>query len=328
VQYWARSRRTLHTAEVYVLKGKDQYYQVLGHAWDHEAKDFVVIYRPLYHCGAKTGSFEAHVLASTKFARWDAKFEPVSAADMPSAVQSWLLPGPFCWDPIWTHPWRSAVLPRGVRSRSGHNCTRSHEPPALDDVIGSVAAFIDACHEELVSHGFDAVARGCEMDHICFRTETRQEYQDVLSALVPQLGHVLVESMIGGRPIATVALHQPIEHAGYRVMCIEVPCPKEGSPYRSGLEHAELVVGVPTDGVEGNTRLLAFMEQCKRDQGITLSFQVDALHKAVNADVSHTFALADGRKGTIKFHTRPLNEVVAWEKRHNAVVAVPPGYFE
>ena len=50
------------------------------------------------------------------------------------------------------------------------------------------------------------------------------------------------------RPIATVRLHTPIEHKGYTVACIEVPCPKPGRPYAAGLEHAELVVGTPADG--------------------------------------------------------------------------------
>ena len=36
-------------------KFKDKYYQKLGEAWDHEVKAFVVLYRPMYHCSAKSG---------------------------------------------------------------------------------------------------------------------------------------------------------------------------------------------------------------------------------------------------------------------------------
>ena len=217
-----------------------------------------------------------------------------------------------------------------------HRASKERKPlkmssttPILQDILGDVFTFIDACHAELMLHGFNAAARGCEMDHVCFRTATTQEYEDVLAALVPAYGEVLVEGMIGGRPIATVMLHQPIEHAGYSISCIEVPCPKDGSPYKSGLEHAEIVVGDLADGVEGNARLLAFMEECVQDGTITLTdWKLRALNKEVNADISHAFKLQGGRKGTIKFHARPLYEVVAWEKEHNAVVAVPPGYFD
>eukprot|EP00435_Cladocopium_sp_Y103_P031596 s2762_g8.t1 len=41
-------RRQVKAGEYYQLKGN--YYQVLGHAWDHFRRDFCVVYRPLYHC--------------------------------------------------------------------------------------------------------------------------------------------------------------------------------------------------------------------------------------------------------------------------------------
>mmetsp|Transcript_16822 Transcript_16822/g.33574 ORF Transcript_16822/g.33574 Transcript_16822/m.33574 type:complete len:204 (-) Transcript_16822:41-652(-) len=200
-------------------------------------------------------------------------------------------------------------------------------PLTLNSILGSVPAFIDACHAELTRCGFDAPSLGCEMDHVCYRTETTAEYRAVLDALVPAAGEVLVESMIGGRPIATVRLHRPVSHGGYSVSCVEVPCPKEGSPYRSGLEHAEIVVGSMDDGVEGNARVRAFVEECER-LGLGFKFKTGAMNKEVNADVSHAFALEDGRRATIKFHARPLYEVVEWEKEHDAVVAVPADYFK
>eukprot|EP00966_Prymnesium_polylepis_P335655 7390995-Prymnesium_polylepis.1 len=166
------------------------------------------------------------------------------------------------------------------------------------------------------------------MDHVCYRCASVAEYLQVLDALVPALGSTLVEGMIGGRPIATVRLHEPIVHAGHTVTCVEVPCPKPGRAYESGLEHAEIVVGEPADGVEGNARLLAFMADCAADSGVSLAFSTEALHKSCNADVSHSFGLAGGRTGTIKFHARPLHEVVEWEKQHGAVEPVPDGYFE
>ena len=107
---------------------------------------------------------------------------------------------------------------------------------------------------------------------------------------------------------------------------MEVPCPKSGSAYASGLEHAEIVVGLASDGVEGSARLLAFMKECQDDASVTLRLKTDALHKECNADVSHAFTFS-GRKAAIKFHARPLDEVIAWEKQHGEIVPVPDGYF-
>lgn len=83
LSYWAASalrararlRASLEACEVYELKG--QFYQKLGEAWDHEVKEFKVVYRPLYHCEAAANRFEAHVLAVSHFARWDERFRRV-----------------------------------------------------------------------------------------------------------------------------------------------------------------------------------------------------------------------------------------------------------
>jgi hypothetical protein len=88
---------------IYELGGL--FYQVLGHAWDHEVKDFKVVYRPLYHCEAKPGSFPAHTLAVSHFSRWEQKFARVRfdseaqfCARVPAEVRARILPGPFWHD--------------------------------------------------------------------------------------------------------------------------------------------------------------------------------------------------------------------------------------
>eukprot|EP01065_Artemidia_motanka_P046786 TRINITY_DN7176_c0_g1_i1.p1 TRINITY_DN7176_c0_g1~~TRINITY_DN7176_c0_g1_i1.p1 ORF type:complete len:159 (+),score=30.48 TRINITY_DN7176_c0_g1_i1:49-525(+) len=129
--YWEH-RNAIRSAEVYELKG--QYYQVLGHAWDHKRKDFGVVYRPLYHCGPKPGSFEAHVLASSHFERWESKFTKVDFDDLDHDAQSRVLPGPFVGDDLWDLPLRTRPIPGAdpaasaegkARTVSGHG-TRSH----------------------------------------------------------------------------------------------------------------------------------------------------------------------------------------------------------
>ena len=118
----------------------------------------------------------------------------------------------------------------------------------------------------------------------------------------------------GGRPITIVLLHQPIRHGGFSVACLEIPCPKPGSgrAYPVGLEHAELVVGAPADGMHGEAPLRAFMARQP-----SLRFQTGSIGKTINPDVSVHFTacltpcVGDGdgpveREVGIKFHARPL----------------------
>ena len=143
-----RHRRRRPLPLVYELKG--DYYQVLGHAWDHEVKDFKVVYRPLYHCPAAKGRFEAHVLAVSHFSRWEDKFRQCTAEEieaLPASVSSLLLPGPFWMDPLWTAPAITAPVPAGTdadgrpsqgstRSRLGR---RSHDPPLLERCVAGAS---------------------------------------------------------------------------------------------------------------------------------------------------------------------------------------------
>lgn len=334
---------------VYELKG--EYYQVLGHAWDHEVKDFKVVYRPLYHCPASAERFEGHVLAISHFSRWEEKFHRVEISNLPPAVRSLLLPGPFWSDPLWTSAALTSPVPAGALvTRSGLG-RRSHEAPLLDHILGDVHGFISAVHVRLQILGFDALARGHEMDHVCYRVETKLQYQQTLAALVPSLGKTLVTSMIGGRPISVVMLHQPIEHMGFVVRAIELPCPKPGRPYTRGLEHAEIVVCGADAGVQGNAGLVAWLESC-RSERLALIDHLDAkqgaLDKVINADLSATLVAAASKSGEaspkgegvlalavdggppvlcVKFHQRPLYEVVAVELESGEVEAVPDGYF-
>jgi predicted metalloenzyme YecM len=221
--------------------------------------------------------------------------------------------------------WKSAREATSGMADGASAALHSHGLPRVCDIIGDYERFVEEVDSELRARGLDALARGFEMDHLCYRCATVAEYLDVIDALVPALGIAQVEGMIGGRPIATIRLHMPLEHRGFVIRCIEVPCPKPGSPYTVGLEHAELVVGQPSDGCVSSARLLAFIDECSTCTNLTL--ETSALHKECNAEVSHAFTLSDGRPACIKFHNRPLYEVVDWEKKQGTVVPVPEGYF-
>ena len=189
------------------------------------------------------------------------------------------------------------------------------EEDPLEAIIGDYRTFIDSVADSLLTCGLDARARGFEIDHICYRTASREEYRYVMDQLVPHFGTKLIESPIGGRLISTVQLTEPVRHSGFTVSCIEVPAPKASNKaskaYVSGLEHAELVVGQPGDGVVGRERLQAFVANSRKTlPGLAAKFDFRAFGKDCNPDVSVSFGDIQ-----VKFHQRPLYEVIAYELR-------------
>jgi predicted metalloenzyme YecM len=97
-----------------------------------------------------------------------------------------------------------------------------------------------------------------EMDHVCFRCSTRDEYLDVKRRLAP-FGTPLEEGMIGGRPILIFLLEEPIVFRGWRISCLEIPCPKPGRSHSHGLEHVEFVICPQEPQEEGQEESKSFM---------------------------------------------------------------------
>ena len=138
------------------------------------------------------------------------------------------------------------------------------------------------------------------IDHLCYRTATAGEYVNLRNALSEQ-HELLVESTIGGRPIATFRLSGPIVYGDRRIPLVELPAPKPGSPYPTGWEHAEFVTDRP---------LAAFARYLTDELGVaTTDLDRSGLHKARNADLRLRFADGSG----VKFHEQALDVVIAGE---------------
>ncbi|AKA17816.1 VOC family protein [Aeromonas hydrophila] len=176
---------------------------------------------------------------------------------------------------------------------------------SLDTTLGPMAPFVCQLLTELDALAIHPVA--IEVDHLCYRAATLSEYQ-ALKALLASHGDLLVEGMIGGRPIATYRLHQPVPHAHGIVPCIELAAPKPGRSHQAGLEHIELVV--PSLDV-----LLAAHPE--------VSFKTGNLRDERNPDVAVMLT-----SGQIKFHLRTLAEVIEEELVSGTVVPVPVGYYD
>lgn len=176
---------------------------------------------------------------------------------------------------------------------------------SLDTYMGPMAPFVSRLLAELAQCGCSVQAP--HIDHLCYRSATLPEYRR-LSGVLAEVAELLVEGMIGGRPIATYRLHHPVQLGEVMVPCIELAAPKPGRVHQAGLEHIELVVA----------SLSALVARYPK-----LPFKTDNMHHSRNPDIGLLLP-----SGQIKFHLRPLAEVIAEEIAIGAVVAVPADYFE
>jgi predicted metalloenzyme YecM len=187
----------------------------------------------------------------------------------------------------------------------------------ISSVLGGYVEFVDAVVEQLDAAGLNS--RPFEMDHICYRCETQVEYEEVCRILQSGFGESLGVTMVGGRPINTIKLHQPLEHPlGFKISCIEIPSPKPSSYYPKGLEHVEFVIGSKGDAITGSESkilLEKFIEKCSTS-GFLLPFDTRAINKDINPDVSVELSGVSGpqTKISVKFHVRPLMEVIEYEQ--------------
>lgn len=132
------------------------------------------------------------------------------------------------------------------------------------------------------------------IDHICYRTKDLEEYERVKSDYSSE-NELLVESVVGGRLIATYKLSSPIRYKNYTIPLIEIPSPKEGRVAQSGFEHIEIVVKE------------SFEDLQKRFSHLNL--KTHALTKKLNPELEIEF-----KDIAVKFHHQSLEEVIEYEK--------------
>ena len=185
-----------------------------------------------------------------------------------------------------------------------------HEGPSLQ-------AFLSEIERVCCSSGVLSVDD--EIDHVCYRVETKTKYQMVFKELL-NMGSVLTESMIAGRPISTFLLHEPIVYKSWKIPCIELPSPKDGSYYPTGWEHCEIVIGDSSMNIVCNRE---YLERFVADHS-DVTFDLRAINKEINADVS----MRINDDYSVKFHMRPLYEVCKFEELHNLCIPVPEDYFK
>lgn len=163
-----------------------------------------------------------------------------------------------------------------------------------NELLGDYETFISAIDAGLARLGISRSELSM-MDHICYRVETDERYQELLEKFT-KLGTLLGENEVNGRKITTFEFDKYLKAAGWTVPYLELPAPKKDSPYSEGLEHVELVV---------IGSLQRFMDRHKE-----LPFSSKGMNKLINPEA--------GLKGegiSVKFHEQQLGAVVRIEKQ-------------
>ena len=164
----------------------------------------------------------------------------------------------------------------------------------MKNILGDFETKIASVNSALEKNGIQPDELS-QLDHLAYRVESFDRYQEMKETLAG-IAFKLDETMVAGRPIAVFELHSYIQSGGWTIPYIELPAPKDGSPYGEGLEHAEFVVVGSLDQFQ------------KRHQD--LPFATKALDRTLNPELGLKTDIA-----AIKFHEQPIGAVVRTEQR-------------
>lgn len=167
----------------------------------------------------------------------------------------------------------------------------------MRDILGDYESFIKAITVGLSEVGIKREEL-IQMDHLCYRVETTDRYYELKEKL-QETAELVAENQVNGREITTFEFDTPLQAEGWIVPYLELPAPKEGSPYQEGLEHVELVTVGSLD---------RFLQRHSN-----LSFTREGMGKLINPEAS----LKTDRL-SVKFHEQPLGAVARIEKRLTA----------
>jgi len=152
-------------------------------------------------------------------------------------------------------------------------------------------------------------------DHAALRVNELTSAQSLL-AQWREKGDVISDSIINGRPIYIIALHEPLQLGNWKIACVELPFPSKPYP-QQGWEHIELVL-------PGNAVTMAELEQSLN----TINPNITAVLAAnPTIKVKRSAPHAEGEKLAnptiafklnnicIKVHSADIKAVVASEKQ-------------
>lgn len=165
----------------------------------------------------------------------------------------------------------------------------------LQNIIGNYQAFLEEILQEVTDEGFD-LTDFVQMDHMCYRVPSLERYKAKKKELA-NVGKLLGENQVNGRPIATFRLYEAAKVNGWRVDALELPAPKADAPTREGLEHVEFVL---------YDDIASFLTKYSDKQ-----FNMNAADRGVNPEIG--YRLPSGRG--VKFHLLNLPTVIYLEEK-------------
>lgn len=166
--------------------------------------------------------------------------------------------------------------------------------PELTEIIGDYNTFLGDIIGRIEDEGFD-LNDFSQMDHMCYRTESIDEYEQKKREL-SRVAMLLTETNVNGRPICTFRLNVPVTYDKWRIDAIELPAPKPGKMYESGLEHVELVM---FDDIE------VFLDKYEDKE-----FDLRAVDRGVNPEIGYQLG-----EYQVKFHLLSLTTVTYLENK-------------
>ena len=156
------------------------------------------------------------------------------------------------------------------------------------DIFNSVESFLEKIFLNLGKDKIDV--SDFELDHICYRVETLQEY-DKLKKELDKTAKLLGETKVKKRFIATYKLSKPIIFRGRKINLLEIPQPSEHAFYKKGWQHVEFVI---------EEDFQAFM-----DKYPNVNFKKENIDKEINPELK-----IEWNDCAVKFHHQSLEHVV------------------
>lgn len=138
------------------------------------------------------------------------------------------------------------------------------------------------------------IAPHWDIDHLCYRVDSLNRYEELKTSFLT-FGHLLIESDVNGRPIATFKLNSSIIFKEWSIDVVELPAPKPSKPTPEGFEHIEVVCNESFSDLEVKYKHL------KLDLG------------GLKKDFNQEFEIDLGERN-LKFHHMSLESVIRVEE--------------
>jgi predicted metalloenzyme YecM len=133
-----------------------------------------------------------------------------------------------------------------------------------------------------------------DIDHLCYRVDSLDRYEELKTQFLT-FGHLLIESDVNGRPIATFKLNSSIAFKEWSIDVVELPAPKPSKLVKEGFEHIEVVCDESFNDLEVKYKHL------KLDLG------------GLKKDFNQEFEVDLGERN-LKFHHMSLESVIRVEE--------------